>query len=126
MDPNKFQEHFTEGKFWEKVTKFAKTAGSKVIYTGLLLYFAFRQKGTPNWAKHIITGALGYLISPIDALPDLTPLIGYTDDMGVLMFALVTISAYINDEVKKEAREQMVKWFGEVDQEAINEVEERL
>jgi len=126
MNPNKFQDQFTENKFWKKIKQFAKTAGAKVIYTGLLLYFAFKQKGTPNWAKHIITGALGYLISPIDALPDLTPLIGYTDDMGVLMFALVTISAYINDEVKQEARGQMVKWFGSVEEEVIEEVEQRL
>jgi len=81
------------------------------------------RKETPGWAKHIMLGALGYLISPIDALPDLTPLLGYTDDAGVLAFALVVVSGHINEEVKVQARERLNGWFSKVDENALNEVD---
>jgi uncharacterized membrane protein YkvA (DUF1232 family) len=96
------------------------------VYISLLLYFAAMRNDTPFWAKNIVLGALGYLIAPIDALPDLTPFLGYTDDIGVLGFALVTISAYVNDEVKDKAKNTMTKWFRTVDEEGMQEVENRL
>jgi len=96
------------------------------VYTALLLFYAFRRKETPTWAKNIIIGVLGYLISPIDFIPDLTPIIGYTDDIGVLSFGLVTIACFVNNEVKQKSRKRMTKWFGELDETAIAEVEAEL
>ena len=66
--------------------------------------YAFKRKETPAWAKRIITGILAYFIAPLDAIPDLTPFLGFTDDVGLLGFGLVTIAAYINDEVKSKSR----------------------
>ena len=45
-------------------------------------------------------------------LPDLTPLLGYTDDLSILAAALVTVASYITDEVKQQARDKMQTWFG--------------
>jgi len=127
MKKNKnYENDYSERNLWQKLKRFAKTAGTKVVYTALLLFYAYQREETPRWAKHIVLGALGYFIAPFDALPDLTPIIGYTDDLGVLSFGLVTISAYINDEVKTNARERITKWFGKVSEEDIAEVEDRL
>jgi uncharacterized membrane protein YkvA (DUF1232 family) len=63
---------------------------------------------------------------PFDALPDLTPIIGYTDDLGVLSFGLVTIAAYVNDEVRIKARLKLRDWFGEINAEELSEVDEQL
>jgi len=52
-------------------------------------------------------GALGYLLTPIDTIPDLTPFLGYTDDLGILSYALVMIAAYINDEVRQKAQRKL-------------------
>lgn len=121
LDP--YKKSFSENNFWEKCKRYAQQAGSKTIYMALLLFYAYRRKETPGWAKHIMLGALGYLISPIDALPDLTPLLGYTDDAGVLAFALVVVSGHINEEVKTQARERLNGWFSKVDENALNEVD---
>ncbi len=121
-----FKKHYSDQKFWKKITLFAKKAGVKVVYSALLLFYAYRRKETPSWAKHIIVGTLGYLIAPIDAIPDLTPIIGYTDDIGVLSFGLVTIAAYINKDVKDNARGRLHKWFGDVKDEDIAEVDDKL
>ena len=100
--------------------------GQKLAYTVFLLVFAFRRKETPGWAKHIIIGAIGYFLTPFDAIPDLTPILGYTDDLGVLSFGLVTIASYINDDVRIEARKTLKKLFGFVDFESIEEIDEKL
>ncbi len=127
MNPfKKYGEEYSENKLWDKFKNFAKAAGAKVVYAALLLFYAYQRKETPTWAKNIVLGTLGYLISPIDAIPDLSPIIGYTDDLGVLSFGLVTISAYINKEVKENAKEKLTKWFGAVSKKDLEDVEKHL
>ena len=50
--------------------------GIKLIYSVLLMFYAYQSEHTPPWAKRIITGAIAYLLLPLDGLPDLTPFIG--------------------------------------------------
>jgi len=111
---------------WNKIRKFATKAGQQTVYTALLLYYAYKRNDTPAWAKNIIIGTLGYFISPIDALPDLTPIIGYTDDIGVLSFGLVTIACYVNEEVKTNARGQLAKWFKNLNEEDLKVIDKQL
>jgi len=109
-----------------KVGRFCIAMGQQTVYSVLLMVYAFRRKDSPAWAKRIIIGALGYVLTPIDAIPDLTPLIGYTDDLGVLSFGLVAIASYIDSEVRIEARKGVKYLFGEVDLESIHEVDRNL
>lgn len=66
---------------------------------------------TPVWAKGIIFAALGYFISPVDAIPDITPVIGYTDDLGVLVAALAAVASHIKEEHTAKAKETLKQWF---------------
>lgn len=100
--------------------------GQKTVYAVMLMVYAFRRKETPLWAKNIIVGALGYFLAPFDAIPDLTPILGYTDDLGVLSFGLVTIASYINSDVRIRARKQLKVLFGEVDLDLLESVDARL
>ena len=92
--------------------KFARTAGKEVIEKALWLYYAAQRPETPKWAKTAIYGALAYFISPIDAIPDVTPLVGFTDDLGALAAAIAMTSAYINEDVKRKTSEKLLSWFG--------------
>ena len=103
-----------------------KTVGVKVTYSALLLYYAYERKDTPQWARNIILGSLAYLISPIDAIPDLTPFLGFTDDIGVLSFGLVTIACYIDNTVRENAKTKVHKYFKVVDEEDLMEVDAKL
>ena len=123
---NKYKESFSEEGLWKKLTKYAKQAGLKIVYSALLLFFAYRRKETPSWAKNIIIGVLGYFVAPIDLIPDLSPIIGYTDDVGVLGFGLVTVAAYINDEVRAQSRKKLHAWFGEYDEAELKSVDKNL
>lgn len=103
-----------------------KTIGVKLTYSALLLYYAYEREDTPAWAKNIILGSLAYLVSPIDAVPDLTPFIGFTDDLGVLSFGLVTIACYIDKNVRENAKAKVYKYFKIVDEEDLLEVDAAL
>jgi uncharacterized membrane protein YkvA (DUF1232 family) len=111
MSENKFEKEFTESHFWDKVKSYARVAGQSVLEPALTLYFVSKDSATPTWAKTAIYAALGYFISPIDAIPDLTPLIGYSDDLGVLVAAASTIISYIKKEHKENAKKTLKQWF---------------
>ncbi len=122
----KYKNRFSEVKLWSKLKNYAQQAGLKTVYSALLLFYAYKRSDTPAWAKRVIFGVLGYFIAPIDIIPDLTPLIGYTDDIGILGLGLATIAFYINDEVKTNARAQLDKWFGDYDEDELREVDDQL
>ena len=102
---NEYSENYSDPGFWEKVKTFAQAAGVEVIDRAFQLYYAAHAPGTPPWAKATVIGALGYFISPIDAIPDLVPVVGYSDDLGVLALATATVAAYITPEVKAQAKQ---------------------
>lgn len=122
----KFTKSFKEVKFLSKLPSYAKLFGVKTLYTILLLYNAYQRTETPTWAKNVILGVLGYLLAPIDGVPDLTPFVGFTDDIGVLSFGLVTIASYINKEVKEKSKKQLTSWFKTVDLDMIKDVDDKL
>lgn len=102
---------FDDGSFWDKVKNFAKTAGKELIQKALWLYYAAQRSETPAWAKATIYGALAYFVLPVDAIPDIVPVVGYSDDLGAIAAALTAVSMYISDEVKEQAEEKMAIWF---------------
>lgn len=112
MSDNHFEEEYTEENFWDKTKKYALVAGKSVLEPALKLYYSAKDPDTPMWAKTTMYGALGYFISPIDAIPDITPIVGYADDLGVLVAAVATVSAYIKEEHVTKAKETLRKWFG--------------
>jgi len=122
----KYRKHFTKEGLANKINKTFGSLGQKMVYTLLLLFNAFKHDNTPAWAKNIIIGALGYFISPIDAIPDLSPFLGYTDDFGIMSFGLVAIACYINDEVRAKSEKQLRNFFGEIDDKVITEVNKAL
>jgi len=49
----------------------------------------------------------------IDGIPDLTPLLGYTDDIAVMAAAIATLSKYITPEIKSKADEKTGQLLGD-------------
>jgi len=78
------------------------------VELALQLYYALKEPGMPLWAKTVIVGALGYFISPVGAIP----VVGYSDDLGVLLAAVVTVASCITDEIKAKAETQAFRWLG--------------
>ena len=99
---------------------------TQLIYAVLLLYYAYQQPDTPRWAKSTVMGSFAYLLSPFDSIPDLTPLIGFSDDLSVIMFSLVAIACYITKEVRSQAQSRLISIFPNVDTSVFEIVDSKL
>ena len=106
-----YSSAYTEESFWEKLASFAIAAGKEVVYQALVLYYCWHDPDTPLWAKAQIAGALGYFIFPVDVIPDVIPVVGYSDDMGALALALASVAAHIKPEHRQKAEEKLKTWF---------------
>jgi uncharacterized membrane protein YkvA (DUF1232 family) len=124
-DIEEYENAYTEHGFWEKLGSFAKSAGREVVEKALLLFYAGQEENAPAWAKTTIVAALGYFIMPLDAIADLTPALGYADDLGVLVLALAAVATYINDNVRQKTALKMRDWFGENPTDSSEEEEEQ-
>lgn len=123
---NQYSKLFSEESLWEKIKKFSKSAGATVVYAALLLFYIMKDKNIPVKSKVTIAAALGYFIVPTDAIIDFAPLIGYSDDLGVLLFALGQISSNITPEIKLKARKTLGEWFGEINEAELQELEDKI
>ena len=106
-----YQDNFSTSKFWEKLKTYAKTLGKETVYYILLLYYVMIDKNTPLKYKAIITGALGYLILPLDAIPDAIPIVGFSDDAAAVMAAYKAVKDSITPEIDQRAKNKLSTWF---------------
>ncbi|WP_104041893.1 YkvA family protein [Vibrio hyugaensis] len=104
-------DDYSESSFWEKVKNYCSDIGYSSLEKALQLYYALDSEKCGIKEKGIIYGALAYLVSPIDAIPDLTPVLGYTDDVALIASALIAVSNYIDDEVKLRAKVKLRELF---------------
>ena len=114
-DIQRYQGHYSEQKFSGKLTKVAKRAGQKIVYAVLLLYYVLKVPSVPKKDKATILGALGYFILPLDLLPDVLPVVGFTDDLSAILLALHAIWKNITPEVKELAASKAREIFGDLD-----------
>ncbi|MBO4850747.1 MAG: DUF1232 domain-containing protein [Prevotella sp.] len=118
-----YADKFSAKGFVEKISRIAKRAGSKLVYAALVLYYTLQSKEVSYKDKAMIIGALGYLISPLDVLPDAIPIVGLSDDLTVLLFVINKIWIEVPEEVKTRAKEKLADWF---DEDELEEVEKFL
>lgn len=116
-----YSNKFTSGEFLEKISKIAKRAGAKLVYVSLILYYTLQSDKVSIKDKAIIVGALGYLISPLDVVPDAIPIIGLGDDLAVLLYVLNKVGN-VSEEIKEKAKAKLVKWFDDDEMEEISEI----
>ena len=115
-----YANKFSQSEFAEKISRIAKRAGAKLVYASLILYYTLQSDKVSKSDKAIIIGALGYMISPLDVIPDAIPIAGLTDDLAVLLFVLKKVWTGIDPEIVEQAREKLSKWF---DEEEISEIQ---
>lgn len=117
-----YSSMFTSGEFLEKNSKIAKRAGAKLVYVALILYYTLQSDKIPLKDKAIVVGALGYLISPLDVVPDAIPIVGLGDDLAVLLYVLNKVWGDVSDEIKEKSKERLAKWFDDDEIDEINEL----
>lgn len=124
-DP-KYTEAYSETKLFDKIIKFAKAAGIKVIYLALLLFFTLQSSTTPMVAKSVIVGALGYFIFPLDFIPDFIPIAGFSDDLTALVSAVAAVALYVDEDTKQKAKAKLRVWFGDYDESELDNIDNKI
>ena len=107
----KYTDKFSKAGFVDKIASIAKRAGAKFVYAALVLYYTLESDQVSVKDKAMIIGALGYLISPLDVVPDAIPIAGLSDDLAVLIYVLKRVWVDVSDDVKKKAQSKMAQWF---------------
>jgi uncharacterized membrane protein YkvA (DUF1232 family) len=118
----KYKPYFTNNGFVEKISTIAKRAGAKLVYAALILFYTLESDKVSVKDKAIIIGALGYLISPLDVVPDAIPIAGLSDDLAVLIYVLHKVWGGVSDEVKMKAKAKLNQWFDEDELQATDDL----
>ena len=115
-----YANRFSQSDFVEKISRIAKRAGAKLVYAALILYYTLQSDKVSKTDKAIIIGALGYMISPLDVIPDAIPIAGLTDDLAVLLYVLKKVRTDIDPAIMDQAKKRLSKWFDEEEIAEIN------
>ena len=89
-------------RFW---TKFKRVMAQLPFAEDLLAaYYCAFDRETPRHVQAALLGALAYFILPFDFLPDMLPILGFTDDAAVLATAIRMVASHITTEHREAAR----------------------
>ncbi len=106
------EENVSERRILRKIRSSLASLSRDAIEQALVLFYTLKAPATPLWVRTAIIGSLSYFISMIDGIPDLTPVLGYTDDITVMAAAIASLSAYITPEIKQQATDKTDQILG--------------
>lgn len=100
-----------EAKFGADFMARLKRVAKRIPFAEDLLaaWFCARDPATPRRVRLTLLAALGYFVLPIDAIPDIMPLIGFTDDAAVIAAAIAAVAGSITVEHRERARKAMAE-----------------
>jgi uncharacterized membrane protein YkvA (DUF1232 family) len=93
--------------FWRKLGRVA----ARLPFAADLLaaYYCAFDRDTPVKVKAMLLGAIAYFVLPTDVIPDMMPVIGFTDDAAVLAAALKLVADHITPDHRQAAREKLAE-----------------
>jgi uncharacterized membrane protein YkvA (DUF1232 family) len=98
-----------EARFGSEFIGRLKRVAKRIPFAEDLLaaFVCARDPSTPRRVKLTLLAALGYFVLPLDALPDVMPLLGFTDDAAVIAAALAAVAGSITPQHREKAREML-------------------
>ena len=89
-------------RFWIKLKKVA--AKLPFIEDLLAAYYCAFDKETPRHVQAALLGAIAYFILPFDFIPDMMPVLGFTDDAAILATVIRLVATHITEDHRAAAR----------------------
>lgn len=95
------------GEFLQRLKRVAKRI--PFAEDMLAAWFCTRDPATPRRVRLTLMAALGYFVLPIDAIPDILPFIGFTDDAAVIAAAIAAVAGSITPGHREQARQALAE-----------------
>jgi len=104
-------EAYVRRGFWAK----ARRVAAMVPFAEDLLtaYYCAFDRATPRHVQAALLGALAYFVLPFDIIPDMMPVLGYTDDAAVLVTAFKLVASHIRPEHRAAAQAAIARGLRE-------------
>ena len=109
----KYAENYDEKKMWSKIKDFFFEAGINLVIKVVQLWYVLQKTEVPVHVKVAIMGAIAYFVMPVDFILDVLPG-GYHDDLLAVTLTLIAAEEYIDDEVRRKAREKVMEIVDEL------------
>ena len=93
--------------FWKKLKRVG--AGLPFAEDLLAAYYCAFDRDTPMGVKAALVGAIAYFVLPFDAIPDMLPVLGFTDDAAVLATAVRLVASHLKPEHRDAARAALAR-----------------
>jgi uncharacterized membrane protein YkvA (DUF1232 family) len=103
----RLNEHRVQRGFWPKIRKAA--AHVPFAADALAVWYCASDDETPASAKGMMLAALAYFVLPMDAIPDVIPMIGYTDDAAVFAALMGLVGRHLKPRHREAARAAIVR-----------------
>ena len=116
-----YAKNYDEKKMWNKIKEFFVEAGINLVIKVLQLWYVLQKPEVPVHVKIAIMGAIAYFVMPVDLILDVLPG-GYHDDLLAVTLTLLAAEEYIDDEVRRKAREKAMKTVDEITGEKAQDV----
>jgi uncharacterized membrane protein YkvA (DUF1232 family) len=100
-----------EARFGAEFLGRLKRVAKRVPFAEDLLaaWICTRDPATPRRVRLTLLAALGYFVLPLDAIPDILPVIGFTDDAAVIAAALAAVAGSITPEHREKAKRTLAE-----------------
>ena len=100
-----------EARFGSEFLGRLKRVAKRIPFAEDLLaaWFCARDPVTPRRVRLTLLAALGYFVLPVDALPDIMPILGFTDDAAVIAAALAAVASSITPGHREKAKQAMTE-----------------
>lgn len=100
-------------QFWRKLKRLAV----KLPFAEDLLaaYYCAFDRQTPRHVQAALLGAIAYFVLPFDVVPDMLPILGFTDDAAVLATALRLVATHITDDHREAARRAIARGYSDAE-----------
>ena len=109
--PLSYAKHYSSKALVALLPRLLSKTGMDLVAKIVQLYYVARSPDVPGWVKASVCAGLGYLILVPDAVPDVTPLVGFLDDIAVLSSLFTTVAAHISPKVKGQADAKLAELF---------------
>ncbi|AMJ62127.1 hypothetical protein AXW83_19130 [Bosea sp. PAMC 26642] len=95
-----------EARFGSDFISVLRRVAKRIPFSEDLLaaWICARDPATPRRVRFTLLAALGYFVLPIDAIPDILPFLGFTDDAAVIAAAIAAVAGSITPEHREKAK----------------------